>query len=790
MGQALVTLPDGRKAKVTFDTKEQLDATVADLTKGAPGQTRPSPGQAATQTPPQTPPPTQPGGASVASPGGVGETILNAGERTGGAVLGAPEAALKVGSGLAGSVAGGVAGLARGAGAGIASLAQGEGLAKAGQAFSDEATDTIEGVGNAMTYQPRTQGGRDAATVVEAPFKLLAAGADVAGRKAAELTHSPALGAVVNTAIQSAPALLGIRGGRVAAGAEEGAEAGASRGTAAAGGRPGPSTTTPAARAEAYASNLGLDWSRLGPAIQDNLTRIAKESGNLEKLDPEAVKRQALLGGLRVPVETTRGKLTRNATELRREAVASKTDAGQPIRDTDIRANRDIQANLEVLRGRKAGLRGGLHDPGEEGAPSSPSVRASTKATEDVGSSIQGSVRAKAQLSKKNYDALYKKARETEPNATVSAQPLQDFIKGNPEVLNPQIQHLGWLQSWLKKAKLDKEVTEETAPSTRRGALGESIEEPGSTATKTEQRGLKLNELQDLREKAGEISRAGGTDGYYAGRVLRAIDKTMQDVPDGAAAWKQANAAFRKHQLEFKDQALIKKLVTNKAGDRSVALEKTAQTIAKGSLDQIRQVKKTLLTQEGPKAARFEGRKAWRDLQGETVNRILEDARNVVATDEAERQVLTAAALRKSINSVGRDRLTEILGKNSTDELYRIMRAAKITRTEPAGRVTESGTVPNALVLMEKATKHFVPGAKYVVGAREAIRSLGERGRAVQEAKDATRSPLQTAAEESERRAARRVAQKRRQLTTLRAARGLAPGIGENANRPPPTLEQ
>lgn len=734
MGTALVTLPDGRKARVTFDTPDQLNATIADLTKGGGAQPK---GPTAQQTPPAA----QPAAAGVAQPGGVGDQILAGANRLGGAVLGAPEAALKVGSGLVGSAAGGVAGLARGAGAGAAALAGGEGLAGARQAFSNEAADTIQGVGEALTYQPQTQGGKDAAAVVEAPFKLLAKGADVAGAKTAELTGSPALGAAVNTAIQSAPALLGVKGGRVAAGAEEGAEAGA---------------TGAAAKAKSYAGSIGLDWSRLADETKAHLTNIAKGSGDFSNLDAAAVKREALLKSLRIPVSTTRAKLTQNAVDLRREALASKTDVGEPIRQTDVRANRDIQANLEVLRGRKAGLRGGLHDPTEEGAPAGASVRAPTKLAEDVGSSLQGQIRAKAAASKKNYDALYKKARETEPNAAVSVEPLHEMLEKNPE-----IQHLGFMQGWLKKA------------GTR------EVDADGNVNS----RPVTLHELHDLREKAGGIARAGGTDGYYAGQVVRAIDEAMKEVPAGAQAWQAANKAFREHQKEFKDQALISKLVSNKGGDRKLALEKTASTIAKGSLDQIRQVKKTLLTQQGASTARFQGRQAWRDLQGETVNRILEDARNVTGSDEAGRPLLTAVALRKSINSIGRDRLTEILGKSTTDEVFRILRATNISAK---GRVTESGTVPNALVLMEKATKHLVPGAKYVVGAKQMVRELGERGRAVSEAQEAVKTPLQVAAEESERRAAERATAMRRRTLTLRGARGAAPGVSDNTRREPP----
>lgn len=738
MGQALVTLPDGRKARVTFDTQEQLDATVADLTKPKGAAASGPAAQPPAAGGPQTPPAAAPGAPGVAQPGGLGEKILAGANRVGEAVLGAPEAALKVGTGLVGSAAGGLAGI----GQGVKNLVSGD-------PTNMSAADRVEQVSGALTYQPRTQGGKDAAAVVEAPFKLLAAGADWAGGKTAEVTGSPALGAAVNTAIQSAPGLLGLKVGKVAPGA-----AGASRGAAA------------AARAQAYAGNLGLDWSSLAPALKDTLTNIGKDAGNLEKLDPAAVKRQALLAGQKIPISTTRGKLTRDPVELRREAVASTTAEGQPIRDVDIAANRDLQANLEVLRGKVGGQRGGLHDPNAENPLPGPSMRAATKAPQDVGASVQGELRGKAAASKRNYDALYKAARETEPDVRAPVKPLNELLEKNPE-----IQHLGWVEGWLSKAARAKQK-----------AAGSPEPVPFEDAT--------LAELHDLRSDATEIARTGGKEGHYAAKVVQAIDRTMAEgSPTGAKAWKEANDAFRKHQREFKDQALIKQLTTNKAGDRALALEKTWNTIAKAPVEKIRQVKQSLLTQEGPKATRMQGRAAWRDLRGETVNRILEDARNVVATDETERSILTAAALRKSINSVGRERLTEIIGKRNTDQLYDLLRAAKITRTDPAHRVTESGTVPNALVLAEKLLKH-IPGGKTLVGAKHALKDLGERGKAAETVRQAVKTPLQIAAEEAERRAQARTTEIRRRTTTLRAAGGALPGVGEGARREPPANEE
>jgi hypothetical protein len=63
-------------------------------------------------------------------------------------------------------------------------------------------------VQNALVYEPRTDAGKATTAAVTYPFRKLAEGADYVGGKAAQLTGSPAVGAVANTAIQSAPAVL------------------------------------------------------------------------------------------------------------------------------------------------------------------------------------------------------------------------------------------------------------------------------------------------------------------------------------------------------------------------------------------------------------------------------------------------------------------------------------------------------------------------------------------------------------------------------------------------------
>lgn len=805
MPQALVTLPDGKKAKVSFTDQKQLDSVVEDLTKEhATDELRL---QKTRELEQQNP--------------------LNRVERRISEAVGEP--ALQIATGGLASMAGGVAGVARGLGAGAAALSQGEGLSGAGTAFTEEAADTIRSTQERFTRQPKTATGQRAAQIVGAPFTWLAGKADQAGEATAKVTGSPAAGAAVNTGIQSLPALLG-RGigaarGRIGRGpgASEppltatgaprtpspeppGSPPGGAGPAAPPGGGPsppltatsvprspmaslpedagppGPAATSPgpapqnpppgpavqggapggpvnpnSVRAQAYARSIGLDWARMGPGTRKALETIAQDATALDRLDPAAVERQAHLESQRIPVPHTRAQVTLDPVDARREAIAARTREGDRIRAVDEGANAAVQGNLEALRGRVGGLRGGLHeavDP-KTGAPAAtPSLRAPTKTPTEVGSAKQSALREKAKWSKKGYQALYKIARETEPEAEVALKPVTDVLTSNPE-----IQHLGWVESWINRAgKVAK-----TAP-------GADPEGPVTHVT--------LNELHDLRSTANEIARTGGKEGYYAGQVVKAIDQAMQEAPEGAKAWKAANAAFKKHQQEFENQAAVKALISNKGGKMGttpqVAPSKTWAKVATGDLSDLRQVKQSLLT-GGTAATRMAGRRAWRDFRAETVNRILEDARNVTSTDAQERAILTAAALRRSINRIPRENLEEILGKANTRELMGILRSRELTR----GRTTESGTVPNILVMAEKALGHIpVVGhaARAGIGAARGIQHLHELGKGLGAADEALTSPLQQAVEQAGRAPEARATRRAQQYRTIE---GEGPTIGQ-----------
>jgi hypothetical protein len=131
-----------------------------------------------------------------------------------------------------------------------------------------QGADWTQNVQNALTYQPRTQVGQDAAKVLAYPFEKIAQGADYLGDVAnapsnakprisataanygldpmqdtrASQGERAATAALVNTAIQSVPALLLSRGSRpnpVGRGVETGAKPATSRTSAAAQQTPG-----------------------------------------------------------------------------------------------------------------------------------------------------------------------------------------------------------------------------------------------------------------------------------------------------------------------------------------------------------------------------------------------------------------------------------------------------------------------------------------------------------------------------------------------------------------------
>jgi hypothetical protein len=459
-------------------------------------------------------------------------------------------------------------------------------------------------------------------------------------------------------------------------------------------GRPPPPQPKPEeARAREYvARSTSLDWDSLSASVRQRLTDIARDAETLGKLDPAALERQARLESLPVPVKATKGQLTRDTAQLNNEGTLAATEAGRPLKAIRDAQNAALIQNLEILKGR---VRGRGKARGEAETP------------EQVGLSVQdAALRAKLKLSQQRVKDLYKKAEaEGELQGAVDIKPIKDAITGSPDLT-----HLGWVDSWIKQT--------------------------GKQGNRT------LKELEDLRQAAVARAMDGGTEGYYAGKVIRSIDEATEGA--GGNAYKAARAARRQQAMEFEEQGAVARLVENKSRtDRATAVEDTwRKTVLSGSIEDLNRVKRSLLT-GGDAETRVAGRRAWRDIRAQTIQHIIDESTKTSASLPNGSPAVSAAGMQKAIRSIGQDKLDAIFGQGTTRRLNEILRATKEVRTEPPRIHPGASTWGNAIAFLEKSIGRL-PGGDMVTGtirAAQRVRDLGKTGR---ELREAQQTPLDT----------------------------------------------
>lgn len=500
---------------------------------------------------------------------------------------------------------------------------------------------------------------------------------------------------------------------------------------------------SPKLRAQAYVRDrLGLSWDAISDATKAKLERVAADARGLDRLNPEAVKRQAHLereGAGRVPITTTAGKLNRDNVQLLREQGAAATESGRSIVDTDVKANRVLRANVETLIDRLKG----------QGA-----TRATATSREQVGAAVAGrekgapgALTLKQQKAKAATKRAYEEARATDPEAKVPPDPMYEFVRGNPEVLNPQIQHLAWLNNWLRKAGIEHEAPVLDAEGKPTGEV------------KTERRPIKAVELDDLRKKAGKMAGSTGDSAHYAKEVMGVIDQMFDEgLPESASKWKAAREAHKAERGEFANQGAIERLVGTKGGnfgtDPKTALEDVWKASVKnGKIEEIRQLKRSLLS--GDAESRVAGKKALRELRAETGQDMLREITKGVSTNTAGETNITAEAINNWIKSMGGgtvdggvEKLNVIIGKRATNELMKIREDAQITKTEPTVRNVGSNTFQKILNWMDDSGLGELVkkiGGGPAVHIAEKVYKAGENPRAARAAGESATSVAERA---------------------------------------------
>lgn len=692
-----------------------------------------------------------------------------------GSQLGLAEETLHLGSQIVGGMAGGVASLY-------------EGITAPAGLKAKEAAGAAEAVSNAVTYQPHFTAGKKIAGMADAIAGVVPKVADWATKDIAEdptlkrvlgPTGSEVVQGLANTAAVAIPTLLGAKGAKAIA-TESGAAATAARATVAA-----TRASEGLKRAQAYIkAKTSLDWDTIPANVQKNLTDVATHDPDaLVRLKPKAIERQARLEELDIPA--SRGAIERDRAQMTHEQTLSKGDVGKPLQ-----AIRDIQDtalhhHVDIVRrstGAKASTRQGVGESVERALRGTKEESPEKWGTPEIEKGLKSS--AKAVWSKANYNRSFATARATEPSASVSPEPIVKLLDKNPDM-----HELGWLSSWLKRAKVEQ--TSEKLPE-QSGTRYVDAEGGPRWSWKTPVNGpqpglrsVKLDELTHLREQASAIARTGqGSEKLYAGKVVGAIDEAMGKIPAAAKNWRKAFGEFKQHNIEFGDQALVNQLTDMKSRtDPVTALEDTSDVIRGHSAADIRNLKKTL-TEGGTAATRAAGQQAWKDIQGSLLDYLKERADPAEEKGGAE-QAQFSKGFRKEFRELDKDgKIDAIFSPAQAKRLRAVAQATEDVRTQPRMGVTGSDTAANlqaakdrqqlkTLSVLEK-TSRFGKTGQMVAGGARWLRSLKESGQAIKDVATAKRSRLDEAAEDARKKAPKPPTKLGNTLRSIRAGAGVA----------------
>lgn len=379
---------------------------------------------------------------------------------------------------------------------------------------------------------------------------------------------------------------------------------------------------------------------------------------------------------LPVPIRLTKGQASRDFAQQQFEREAAKNPkTGEPLRQRYAEQNEKILQNFDAWIDQTGAESGSLRATGE--AVSEAIVNKSNKAKTEI-------------------RAAYKAAEDSGAmQERVDAAPLQKYLdEHQAEAINAPV--LTSVEARLQRMSKD-----------------------GS---------LSVHDLEEVRKMVGRLSGKDATNALFGKEVKTLIDGMTEGK--GGELYKKARALRFRYGQEFEQHGVVNKLLSFKPGtqDRAVAYEDVfSHSILKGSLDDVRVMRRTLQT-AGP-----EGEKAWRELQGSTLQHIKDEITKNVQVDQAGNRVLSPARLDKLVTELDKDgKLDFIFGKQGAQQIRDVNGIALDAFTAPPNAINHSNSVSVLLTVLDKVASKVtgVPmlGAATNWTAKE-WRNAGERSK-------------------------------------------------------------
>jgi len=375
-----------------------------------------------------------------------------------------------------------------------------------------------------------------------------------------------------------------------------------------------------------------------------------------------AEQRRQVAADLPVPIELTKGQAERSFEQQRFEReMAKEPSLGEPLRNRFAQQNEDIMKNFDSW----------VDQTGAE----APSLRA-------VGATVDQALVKKADRDKSAIRVAYKEADK----AGELADPVQlDSLVEHLNDSAPDVATAPLLDVARKRALQLGIATE--------GADGQLVAAP-----------VTLKTAETMRQAIGRATDYEATNIRQSSIIKGLIDSGTENA--GGDLYRAARRLRENYAKQYEEHAVISKILNNKRGtsDRQVALEDIwNHSILKQSMDSVRHVRRVLQT------GGEEGKQAWRELQGQTINWIKDEATKNVATDTRGNPIVSPDKLNKAIRTLDADgKLDFLFGKRGAQQLRDINDLSKVVLTSPPGTVNTSNT---ASVLLAALTEAGATGA-------------------------------------------------------------------------------
>jgi len=410
-----------------------------------------------------------------------------------------------------------------------------------------------------------------------------------------------------------------------------------------------------------------------------------------------ALQRRATAESLPVPIEITKGQAERSFEQQRFEQETAKDPyAGAPLRERFADQNQKILENFDHL----------IDKTGTE----APSLRA-------VGASVDAALVKQYGRDKTEVNAAYAKASKSpEASAKVDHTMPVQIGEGDNAITSTPFDWINSQPSGLPNVALIDAARQDAVrlgiANLQNGKLVPKTETVrqfptwmrDQTATTEQPIGSSIRQMEDWRKAINQRVGFDPQEIRQATIMKALIDG--QTEPVAGPLYQQARNLRARMAQNYEDRAAIAKLLNNKRGmtDRQVALEDVFNhSMLNSSLDDVRNMRRVL------QRSGSQGEQAWRDLQGQTMQWIKDQATKRVATDIRGNQIVSAADLDKAIKTLDHDgKLDFIFGKKGAQTVREINDLTKVVHTSPPGSVNTSNT---ASVLLAALTEAGATGA-------------------------------------------------------------------------------